>query len=93
MTDLAVRLVVEGRVQGVGYRWWARERALSLGLRGWVRNRRDGSVELLAMGPADAVERFAAACLDGPPGARVQSVTRLDADAVAFVGFEERPTV
>jgi acylphosphatase len=93
MDDLAVRLVVEGRVQGVGYRWWARGHALSLGLRGWVRNRRDGSVELLAVGPADAVERFAAACREGPAAAQVKSVTRLDAEAGGVVGFEERPTV
>jgi acylphosphatase len=93
MDDLAIRLVVEGRVQGVGYRWWAQGRALSLGLRGWVRNRRDGSVELLAIGPADAVEQFAAACREGPPAAQVKSVTRLDAEAVGVVGFEERPTV
>ena len=93
MTDLAARLVVEGRVQGVGYRFWARDRALELGLRGWVRNRRDGSVELLAMGPLDAIERFVAACLEGPPAARVTSVRRLDAEAAEVVGFEERPTV
>ncbi|HEY2048103.1 MAG TPA: acylphosphatase [Caulobacteraceae bacterium] len=93
MADLAIRLVVEGRVQGVGYRWWARGRALSLGLRGWVRNRRDGSVELLAIGPAGAVDEFAAACREGPAAAQVTSVRRHDAEAVGVVGFEERPTV
>jgi acylphosphatase len=92
MDDLAIRLVVEGRVQGVGYRWWAQGRALSLGLRGWVRNRRDGSVELLAIGPADAVDEFAAACWDGPSAAQVKSVTRLEGEAIDVVGFEERPT-
>ena len=93
MDDLAIRLVVEGRVQGVGYRWWAQGHARALGLRGWVRNRRDGSVELLAMGPVDAVEQFTAACWQGPPGAQVKSVARLDAEAVGVFGFEERPTV
>jgi acylphosphatase len=93
MDELAIRLVVEGRVQGVGYRWWARSHARALGLRGWVRNRRDGSVELLAIGPADAVERFAAACREGPAAAQVTSVTRLDAEAIGVVGFEERATV
>lgn len=93
MDELAIRLVVEGRVQGVGYRWWALGQARSLGLRGWVRNRRDGSVELLAIGPADAVEQFAAACREGPAAAQVKSVTRLDVEAVGVVGFEERPTI
>jgi acylphosphatase len=93
MDELAIRLVVEGRVQGVGYRWWARGQARDLRLRGWVRNRRDGSVELLAIGPADAVERFAAACREGPGAAQVTSVTRLDAEAVGVVGFEEWPTM
>lgn len=63
------------------------------GLRGWVRNRRDGSVELLAIGPVDAVEQFAAACWEGPAAAQVKSVTRLDAEAAGVVGFEDRPTV
>ncbi|HEY1928317.1 MAG TPA: acylphosphatase [Caulobacteraceae bacterium] len=93
MDDLAIRLVVEGRFQGVGYRWWALGRARSLGIRGWVRNRRDGSVELLAIGSEEAVDEFAAACREGPAAAQVKSVTRLEAEAVGVVGFEERPTV
>ena len=92
MDELAIRLVIEGRVQGVGYRWWAQGRALSLGLRGWVRNRRDGSVELLAIGAVDAIDEFAAACRDGPVAAQVTSVIRLEAEANDIEGFEERPT-
>jgi acylphosphatase len=93
MDDLAIRLVIEGRVQGVGYRWWARSHARMLRLRGWVRNRRDGSVELLAIGPVDLVEQFVAACRQGPAAAQVKSVARLDVEAPDVVGFEERPTV
>lgn len=92
MNDLAIRLVIEGRVQGVGYRWWACAQARKFGLRGWVRNRRDGSVELLAAGPAGAVDQLAAACREGPAAAQVKSVTRFDAETAGVVGFEERPT-
>lgn len=75
MTD-AIRLVVRGRVQGVGFRWFVRERAREAGLRGWVRNNADGSVELLAAGPAAALERLEAAVREGPPGALVSEVAR-----------------
>ena len=62
-----VHLRIEGRVQGVGYRYWAADRARELHLVGWVRNRRDGSVEGVFSGPAAAVERMIALCADGPP--------------------------
>jgi acylphosphatase len=62
---------VVGRVQGVGFRWWTRRTAGELGVGGWVRNERDGSVVVHAVGRSDAVDRLAAALLDGPPGARV----------------------
>ena len=88
-----VRLRIEGRVQGVGYRWWAIGTARSLGLDGWVRNRLDGSVELLAIGEAEQVDRLALACALGPSGARVAAVVRLDAEDDGSVGFQERATV
>jgi acylphosphatase len=76
----AARLIVHGRVQGVGYRWWAAREARWLGLCGWVRNRADGSVELLAIGPASAVETLILACRRGPPAAAVTGVDRTAAE-------------
>lgn len=66
-----VAFVLAGRVQGVGFRWWARRSALRLGVQGTVRNRADGSVEVHAAGPPDALEVFVDAIRVGPPGARV----------------------
>lgn len=68
------RYVVRGRVQGVWFRAGTREQAERLGLRGWVRNRRDGSVEAAAAGPAEALERFEAWLRQGPERAEVQAV-------------------
>ena len=65
---------VTGRVQGVGFRWFVRERADALGLAGWVKNRSDGSVELLVSGEAAASEQFLAAVRRGPPHARVDAI-------------------
>jgi acylphosphatase len=84
---------VIGRVQGVGYRWWTAQTARGLGLAGWVRNRADGSVEILAIGEAEAVEQLAVACRGGPSGAVVASVTAASADDDGSMGFEQRATV
>jgi acylphosphatase len=70
----AVRLVVHGRVQGVGFRWFVREAARQAGLAGWVRNNPDGSVELVAAGDAEALESLRRAVEAGPPGATVTGV-------------------
>jgi acylphosphatase len=67
-------LRITGRVQGVGFRWFVRERADALGLAGWVKNRSDGSVELLVSGDAAASEQFLAAVRRGPPHARVEAI-------------------
>jgi acylphosphatase len=67
-------VVIRGRVQGVGYRAWTEYTAVSRGLEGWVRNRRDGSVEAVFAGPAQAVAAMVAACRRGPPGARVEAL-------------------
>jgi len=93
MSRVAVLLVIRGRVQGVGYRWWARGQARRLKLAGWVRNRSDGSVELLALGSPAAVEHLAEACHRGPNAAEVTSVERFETEDQDFDGFEERPTV
>jgi acylphosphatase len=87
----AVRFRIEGRVQGVGYRWWAVGEARRLGLAGWVRNRRDGSVELLAIG--DAADDMAERCRQGPRGAAVTAVIPAEAEDDGSEGFEERATV
>ena len=75
MTVIAQRLVIRGRVQGVGYRDAAVQAAFEFGVCGWVRNRRDGSVEALAQGEPEAVEPFVAWCRRGPPLARVADIT------------------
>jgi acylphosphatase len=67
---------VTGRVQGVGFRWWARDLATRFGLRGWVRNDRDGSVRLEAEGEGTVLDRFEAALRAGPPAARVGDIQR-----------------
>jgi acylphosphatase len=59
-------VVIRGRVQGVGFRAWTEYTALERGLQGWVRNRRDGAVEALFVGPADAVAAMVAVCRRGP---------------------------
>lgn len=90
---LRVRVTVEGKVQGVWFRAWTREQALARGLAGWVRNRRDGSVEAVFDGPPDAVEAMIAACWDGPSAARVQAVRVEPIPAETPVAdFEVRPS-
>jgi acylphosphatase len=72
-----VRLLVSGRVQGVGFRWFVREAARQHRLAGWVRNRPDGSVELEASGDDAAFREFIATIRHGPPGAHVDDVREL----------------
>ena len=87
MTTVRRRLVVRGRVQGVGYRWSCRDRARQLGLVGWVRNRADGSVELEAEGDAGSVDHLVAWCRRGPDPARVGSVEVADIAPTGGVDF------
>jgi acylphosphatase len=76
-----MRVVIRGRVQGVGFRAWAEYTALERGLQGWVRNRRDGSVEALFVGPPDAVAAVIDACRQGPRGSRVEVIDQRDGTA------------
>ena len=89
----AVRLRITGKVQGVFYRAWAEAEARRRGLHGFVRNRRDGSVEMLLVGPPETVEDMIAAAHDGPPAARVDSVVMEPAQGVVPARFEIKPTV
>jgi acylphosphatase len=93
MAIVAARVIITGRVQGVGYRMWAKREARRLGLRGWVRNRSDGSVEALAVGAAAEIDAFVQACHSGPSMARVAAVRREAAADDGTPGFEERATV
>ena len=93
MDRTIVRLIIRGRVQGVGYRWWTLQQARRLRLDGWVRNRLDGTVELLAAGAAGAVEQLIEACGRGPDAAAVSAVERLEAEEDPPPGFDERRTV
>lgn len=77
-----VHLAVSGTVQGVGFRWFVRERARRWGMPGWVRNQPDGTVELAASGSDEAVEALIAAVRTGPPGAMVEQVERLSPDGL-----------
>ena len=70
----ALHIVVEGTVQGVGFRWFVRQEARRLGVTGWVRNLADGSVELMASGEESAVRRLVDHVRVGPDSATVTSV-------------------
>lgn len=92
MTRKAARLIVEGRVQGVGYRWWAVEIARRIGLDGWVRNRPDGSVEILAIGETGDIDRLAVVCREGPRSASVRQLRVEASEDDGSTGFEQRTT-
>jgi acylphosphatase len=87
-----VRIRVEGRVQGVAFRDWMRTEAQALGLAGWVRNRRDGSVEAVISGDPAVVEAMLTRCRQGPPAARVSNLAILAEDDATCADFEIRPT-
>jgi acylphosphatase len=78
MSEVIRHVVIRGRVQGVGYRAWTEHMALRRGLAGWVRNRRDGSVEAVFAGPAEAVAGMVEACWRGPGGSKVEHIDEAD---------------
>ena len=74
MTTRSLRCVVSGKVQGVYFRAWTHDQAVSLGLKGWVRNIADGQVEALAQGPTEALEEFRVRLRQGSPLSRVDAL-------------------
>ena len=92
-------VVVRGRVQGVGYRAFVEDEAARRALAGWVRNRRDGTVEALFSGDATVIEDMISACRKGPWGARVDGIDQREgspaelAQRGQFAAFAVRPTV
>jgi len=88
---MAKHLLISGRVQGVGFRYSMAEEAERLGVTGWVRNRRDGTVEAVIDGQDAAVEALLAWARRGPPSAHVSDVTISEAGGT-FARFEMRPT-
>jgi acylphosphatase len=89
----AKRMVIAGRVQGVGYRDWLTARAEAAGLSGWVRNRSDGTVEALLAGETAAVEELVRQCRRGPRLAVVTTIEEEFAEAPAEPGFRSLPTL
>lgn len=91
--DVTLHLLIAGRVQGVSYRYSMGERARALGLRGWVRNLRDGRVEAMVHGPRQPMDALLAWCRRGPPAAQVDSVQATPAtDTDLPTPFETRPS-
>ena len=85
------RLRIAGRVQGVGFRFHMERKARALGVNGWVRNRRDGTVEAMVQGTPEAVDAIIAWAGQGPPSARVTDV-RIEDGSGEYTEFSARPT-
>jgi acylphosphatase len=93
MLLLAVRVRIMGQVQGVWYRSWTKETAICLGLSGWVRNRRDGSVEAVFYGSRSEIDQMLLKCYDGPLSAQVDQVLVDDEPSDVLLGFTQLPTL
>jgi acylphosphatase len=99
MGDVIRHVLIRGSVQGVGYRYWTRRTATARGLQGWVRNRRDRSVEAVFAGPQQTVAEMIALCRRGPASARVDAVDETGAEPDALnlrrrdERFSELPTI
>jgi acylphosphatase len=89
---ISVAVSIEGRVQGVWFRGWMVREADAHGLRGWVRNRRDGTVEAVFVGPPKIVKDMVEACWSGPPAARVSAVRTSETDDPGVGDFDYLPT-
>ena len=90
MTDVRRRVLVQGQVQGVGFRYWTRGEAARLGVNGWVRNRSDGTVEAEVEGEPGAVDSMLDALRRGPPGAVVDNVDVTEISPEDESGFRIR---
>jgi acylphosphatase len=91
MAEKRAHLYVSGRVQGVNFRYYTRQQAASQGVKGWVRNLRDGRVEAVFEGPGEAVERMVDWCEKGPPAARVTDLeVNWEEPEGSFTGFHVR---
>ena len=89
-----IHLTISGRVQGVYFRQSTRLKAQQLGVSGWVRNRANGTVELVAEGPIESLDRLADWCKSGPEMACVERIERVDELSAGIPeGFDVRPTV
>jgi acylphosphatase len=86
----AKRFIISGRVQGVGFRWFAARLGTALGIRGTVRNLSDGRVEVVAAGPAHVLDQFGRELAKGPPGARVDGMetVHVEDEVAPTQGFE-----
>lgn len=93
MAPRAWRLVISGRVQGVGYRAWFVRVATAQGLSGFVRNRRDGSVEAVVAGPEPVVRALIEAAWSGPPASKVTAITTEAWVGPVPEGFDQAATV
>jgi acylphosphatase len=91
-SEISVHVRIRGRVQGVWFRGWTVDEAERRRLRGWVRNRRDGSVEALFCGPTAIVNDMIEACRSGPSAARVDAVEQTTAQPFTGRGFVTLPT-
>jgi acylphosphatase len=88
---MAKHLLIEGRVQGVGFRYEMTRQARRLGVTGWVRNLRDGTVEAVVDGPPDRVDAIMEWARRGPPGSEVRAV-QVSENAGSYDEFEQWPT-
>ncbi len=93
MSETAVHVIVDGRVQGVWFRAWTRQEASKLGLRGWVRNRRDGTVEAVVCGENSVVDEMVQRLHVGSPASRVDNVTVSPTDPPEEATFVQKSTV